>query len=61
MNFISNISLPNTNCRGVAFNVVWNVLRIAYAAEAKNGPLGSFSSISLPSISAVLNESLSIR
>jgi hypothetical protein len=47
----SNMFLPNTNCHGVAFSVVWNVLRIAYAAEDKNGPYGSFSSISLPSIS----------
>jgi hypothetical protein len=37
------------------------VLRIAYAAEARNGPHGSFSSISLPSTSAVLNESLSVK
>jgi hypothetical protein len=55
------MSLPNTNCPGVAFNVVWNVLRIAYAAEDKNVPKGSYSSISLPSISAVLNESLSVQ
>jgi hypothetical protein len=33
INFMgSNMSLPNTNCPGVASNVVWNVLRIAYAA-----------------------------
>jgi hypothetical protein len=53
------MSLPNTNCPGVAFNEVWNVLRIVYATEDKNGPHGSFSSISLPSISALLNAALS--
>jgi hypothetical protein len=57
----STMSLPNTNYPGFAFNVVWNVMRIAYAAEAKNGPQGSFSSISLPSVSAVLNESSSVK
>jgi hypothetical protein len=46
----SAMSLPNTNCTGVAFSVVWNELHIAYAAEDKNGPQGSFSSIYLPSI-----------
>jgi hypothetical protein len=55
------MSLPNTYCPGVAFSMVWNVLSIAYAAEDKNGPQGSFSSVSLPSISAVLNESLSVK
>jgi hypothetical protein len=39
----STMYLPNTNCPGVAFNVVCNVLRIVYAAEDKNGPQGSFS------------------
>jgi hypothetical protein len=35
INFMgSTMSLSNTNCPGVAFNVVWNVLRIAYATEA---------------------------
>jgi hypothetical protein len=57
----STMSLPNTNCPGVAFNVVWKVLCIAYAAEDKKIPQGSFSSISLPSISAVLNESLIVK
>jgi hypothetical protein len=37
----STMSLPNTNCPGVAFDVVWNVLRIAYAVEDKNGPQGN--------------------
>jgi hypothetical protein len=36
----STMSLPKTNCPGVAFNVVWNVLRIAYAEKDKNGPQG---------------------
>jgi hypothetical protein len=57
----STMSLPNTNFPGVAFSVVRNLFRIAYAAEAKNGPEGFFSSIYLPSISAVLNESLSVK
>jgi hypothetical protein len=62
INFMgSTMSLPNTNCPGVAFIVVWNVMRIAYAAEDKKGPQGYFSSISLPSISAVLNESSSVK
>jgi hypothetical protein len=62
INFMgSTMSLPNTNFPGVAFNVVWNALRIAYASEDKNGPQGSVSSISLPSISAVLNELLSVK
>jgi hypothetical protein len=55
----STMSLPNTNFPGVAFHAVWNVLRIEYEAEDTNGPQESFSSISLPSISAVLNESMS--
>jgi hypothetical protein len=55
------MSLLNNNVPGVALSVVWNVLRISYAAEDKNGPQGSFSSISIPSISAVRNGSLSVK
>jgi hypothetical protein len=29
----STMSLPYTNCSGVASSVVWNVMRIVYAAE----------------------------
>jgi hypothetical protein len=57
----STVSLPNTNCPGVAFSVVLKVICIAYATKDKNGPHGSFSSNSLPSTSAVLNESLSAK
>jgi hypothetical protein len=53
----STMSLPNTSCPIVDFNVV----HIAYAAEDKNGPDRYFSSSSLPYISAVLSESLSFK
>jgi hypothetical protein len=29
----STMSITSTNCPDVSFNVVWNVLRIAYASE----------------------------
>jgi hypothetical protein len=34
----STMSLHNANCPGVAFNVVWNVLSIAYVVEDKRVP-----------------------
>jgi hypothetical protein len=42
-------------------NYLPGIVHIAYAAEDKNGPQGSFSSISLPSIAAGLNGSLSVK
>jgi hypothetical protein len=57
----STMYLPNTNFPDFSFNVVWKVLRIVYAAEDKNGPHGSLSSSPLPSTSAALNASLSVK
>jgi hypothetical protein len=51
----SNISLPKTNCPGMATNVVCTVLRMANSAALRNNPQRSFGLSSLFSISNVLN------
>ena len=51
----SNISLPKTNCPGVASNIPCTVLRMAHVAALRNDPQGSFGSSSLFSSANVLS------